>query len=198
MLEELFLLNDEYHKKDNEIDKLLKRDFVEYQAQSNYLLLFRCLCHEIETVKSDLKTNIDPVFLNTLITCRHYHINLIYSRQAFNLVDALLRTVTQTCIWVNKEWRFLVEHLYDAHQMEYATNPNLLRPIRRTGFFITNKDYNAYDTLATVNELKKKVDNKDMMTEEEILQLRGEINPNMEGVLAPSRKYKRLHKKLKS
>lgn len=144
------------------------------------------------------KTNIDPVFLNTLITCRHYHINLIYSSQAFNLVDALLRTVTQTCIWVNKEWRFLVEHLYDAHQMEYATNPHLLRPIRRTGFFITDKDYNAYDTLATVNELKKKVDNNDMMSEEEILQLRGEINPHMDGVIAPSRKFKQLHKKFKS
>ncbi|MBD5105453.1 MAG: hypothetical protein HDT41_00440 [Lachnospiraceae bacterium] len=144
------------------------------------------------------KTNIDPVFLNTLITCRHYHINLIYSSQSFSLVDALLRTVTQCCIWVNKEWRFLIQHEFNAKDMEYATNPNLLRPIRRTGFFITDKDYNAYDTLATVNELKKKVDNKDMMSEEEILKFRGEINPTMVGVLSPSRKYKRLHKKLKS
>ena len=144
------------------------------------------------------KTNIDPVFLNTLITCRHYHINFVYSSQAFNLVDALLRTVTQKCIWVNKDWRFLIQHEFDAHQMEYATNPNLLRPIRRLGFLITDDDFNAYDTLATVNELKKKVDEGDMMTEEEILQMRGDINPTMEGVLAPSRKYKRLHKKLKS
>lgn len=144
------------------------------------------------------KTNIDPVFLNTLITCRHYHINFMYSSQAFNLVDALLRTVTQKCIFVNKEWRFLIQQEFDAHQMEYATNPNLLKPIKRLGFFITDDDYSAYDTLATVDTLKKKVDENDMMSEEEILQLRGEINPTMEGVISPSRKYKRLHKKLKS
>lgn len=44
------------------------------------------------------KTNIDPTFLNTLLTSRHYHISFLYSSQKFKLTDALMRSVTQKCI----------------------------------------------------------------------------------------------------
>ena len=40
------------------------------------------------------KTNIDPLFLNTLLTCRHHHIMLVYNAQRFQHVDKLLRDVT--------------------------------------------------------------------------------------------------------
>ena len=39
------------------------------------------------------KTNIDPIFLNTLLTSRHYHISFLYSSQKFKLTDALMRSV---------------------------------------------------------------------------------------------------------
>ena len=54
----------------------------------------------------NFKTNIDPLFLNTLLTCRHYHISLYYTAQRFQHVDALLRQVTSAVISCNKLWRF--------------------------------------------------------------------------------------------
>lgn len=141
------------------------------------------------------KTNIDPIFLNTLLTSRHYHISIYYSSQKFKLTDALLRSVTQRCINCHKVWRFMVQDVYDADEMEYASDPTMVRPKRRTGFFITNKDYNSYDTLACVDNLKKSIDNGDMMSEEEILAMRGEINPDNDNVRHRSRKLRRRQKR---
>ena len=42
----------------------------------------------------NFKSNIDANFLNTLLTCRHYHINLWYSSQKFKLTDALMRSIS--------------------------------------------------------------------------------------------------------
>ena len=139
------------------------------------------------------KTNIDPTFLNTLITSRHYHISFLYSSQKFKLTDALMRSVTQKCINCKKYWRFLVQREYDADEMEYASDPTMIRPIKRTGFFITDGDYAAYDTLAVVDKLKKSVDEGDMMSEEEILALRGDINPDNDAVT--NRSFKLRHRK---
>lgn len=138
----------------------------------------------------EFKTNINPDFLNTLITSRHFLMSLFYTSQKFKLVDALLRSVTQTCISCKKVWRYMVQEFYEADELEYAADPTLVRPYCRTGFFIFDKDYDAYDTLATVEKLQKSVDANDMMSDEEILALRGSINPDGD-MFTPSRKYRR-------
>lgn len=141
------------------------------------------------------KTNIDPAFLNTLITSRHYHISFMYSSQKFKLTDALMRSVTQKVINCKKLWRFMVQSEYDADEMEYASDPTMVKPRRRTGFLILDKDYNAYDTLACVDKLKKSVDEGDMMSEEEILAMRGDLNPDNDAVMHRSRRLKRHMKR---
>lgn len=143
----------------------------------------------------NFKTNIDPDFLNTLITSRHFNMSLYYTSQKFKLVDALLRAVTQKCIWCDKIWRFMVQHVYDADEMEYASNPTMVKPIHKTGFFISNKDYAAYDTLATVDKLKHAVDNNEMMSEQEILAMRGMMNPDDDLINRPSRKLAKRRKR---
>lgn len=101
------------------------------------------------------KTNINPLFLNTLLTCRHHHITLVYTSQRFNHVDALLRQVTSFVVSCDKRWRFMVHKQYDAFALENATDPTLVTPIRSFGWFISDKDYGAYDTLACVDNLSK-------------------------------------------
>lgn len=140
------------------------------------------------------KTNIDPIFLNTLLTSRHYHISFLYSSQKFKLTDALMRSVTQSCINCNKIWRFMVQEVYDADEMEYASDPTMIRPRRRTGFFVTDKDYAAYDTLACVDKLKKNIEDGDMMSESEILAMRGELNPDNDNITHRSRRLRRRQK----
>lgn len=144
----------------------------------------------------NFKTNIDPLFLNTLLTCRHYHISLFYTAQRFGHVDALLRQVTSAVIDCNKLWRFQVLKYYDAWDMENATNSGLVRPYRRCAWFVRNSDYNAYDTLACVGNLSKSVKDGDMMKSGEILALQCNQPVNMDGVVNPSGKFKRLQRRM--
>lgn len=136
------------------------------------------------------KDNIDPVFLNSLIQCRHFHTSFFYTSQKFHLTDKLLRSVTQTVVWCEKRWRFMVQFFFSADEVEQAVDVKLIKPEKRWGFLIEDKVFNAYDTLACVEKLHKKVVEGDMMTEAEILELRGEINPNVD-MVTPSRKLKK-------
>lgn len=142
------------------------------------------------------KTNINPLFLNTVLTCRHHHISLYYTAQRFAHVDALLRQVTSYVVSCDKLWRLQRHYVFDAWEMENATNPQNIRPVRRTGFFVFNRDYDAYDTLACVGNLKKAFEEGDMLSEQEILELQCNQGPNMDAVAQPSRRYLRSRKKM--
>jgi hypothetical protein len=111
-------------------------------------------------------------------------------------VDALLRQVTQYCIDCNKSWRLQGTNYYDAWEMENASSPTLIKPYKRTAWFVRNKDYEMYDTLAMVENLKKSWSEHDMLSSEEILALQGGDTPDMGQVLTPSRKYKRVQKRM--
>lgn len=73
----------------------------------------------------------------------------------------------------------------------------LLTPLTRRCWFVTNRDYAAYDTLACVGNLQKSFKEGDILSEEEILSLRrNEQQANMDGVVKPSRKWRRNQKKM--
>lgn len=145
----------------------------------------------------NFKKNIDPLFLNTLLTCRHYYISLYYTAQRFMQVDALLRQVTSSVINCDKTWRLQGNDVYDAWEMENATNPMLLTPIARRAWFVKDSDYAAYNTLACVGNLKKDMQAGAMLSEEEILALQvGQSQANMDGIEKPSRKWMRRQKKV--
>lgn len=141
------------------------------------------------------KTNIDPLFLNTLLTCRHYYISLYYTAQRFGHVDALLRQVTSYILDCDKLWRFQRLNRYDAWDMENATNVQLVTPVSRGCWFVRDRDYNAYNTLACVGNLKKSMRAGDMMTEAEILALQQNTQqPNMDAVSKPSKRWIKTRK----
>ena len=76
--------------------------------------------------------------------------------------------------------------------MENCSNPNLLTPLKRSCWFVTDDDYDAYDTLACVGNLRKSFEEGDMMSEGEILALQQNQGANMEGVIKPSRRYRKI------
>ena len=143
------------------------------------------------------KSNIDPLFLNTLLTCRHHHISLIYTSQRFGHVDALLRQVTSYVYTCDKVWRIMVHEQYDAFELENASDPTLIKPKSRFGWFIRDAAFQAYDTLACVGNLTKSCKEGDMLTEEQILELQRNNPANLDGIVNPSRKLKRASKKLR-
>ena len=141
------------------------------------------------------RDNIDPTFLSTLLCCRHYYISLYGSAQRFGHVDKLMRDVTLNVIQCRKFWRLQCNSWYDAWELENVTNPELVRPLRRGCWFVRNKDYNAYNTLAVVNTLQKRYDEKDMMTEAEILAARAPAAPTPDAVTNRSRKGRKIQRK---
>lgn len=140
------------------------------------------------------KDNIDALFLNTLLTSRHYAISLFYSSQKFLLVDKLLREVTFWVYDCNKIGRIMVHNIFDAFDMENATNLSLVKPLRRTGWLIYDRDYAAYDTLACVGNLIKSSTDGDMLTSSEILENLGATQTDYDSVVHQSGKLKRRFK----
>lgn len=138
----------------------------------------------------NFKSNIDANFLNTLLTCRHYHISLWYSSQKFKLTDALMRSVTQRYFECEKIWRFMCLKEYNADEVEYASDPTMVKPLRRFGFFVKDRDYASYDTLACVEALERSAKEGDMLSEKEILEMRGQLNPDNDAVTNRSFKHK--------
>lgn len=146
----------------------------------------------------NFKTNIDPLFLNTILTCRHYYISLFYTAQRFGHVDALLRQVTSYVVECDKLWRFQRVNSYDAWDLENASSTQMVKPFHRGCWFVRNTDYEAYNTLACVGNLKKSMQAGDMMTEAEILALQQNTQEtNMEAVTRPSRRWLRRQKAMK-
>lgn len=140
----------------------------------------------------NFKSNINAQVLNSILTCRHYHMSLFYTAQRFNHVDALLRQVTQTVIDCAKVWRFQRQYFYDAYELENCTNPTLVKNKGSRCWFVRNKDYLAYDTLACVDNLSKDALEGNMLSDLEILTL--QIGQSADTVSNPSRKAKKLRK----
>lgn len=139
------------------------------------------------------KTNIDPDFLSTILTCRKFHLNFYYTTQRFNLTDKLLRDVTLDVINVRKTFRSCLLSVFDAWEMENSNNPTLVKPRGFKFYLATNKLFSAYDTLATVDDLKRDCDRNDRMTAAEILALRTG-NGDIDNVSKPSHKLKKMRK----
>lgn len=117
----------------------------------------------------NFKSNIDPLFLNTLLTCRHHHIMFIYNAQRFNHVDALLRQVTTYVVECHKVWRVVIQSTYDAYTLENCSDPTQVKALGNSGWFVTDYDYSMYDTLACVGNLKRSYEEEDMLSEIEII-----------------------------
>jgi hypothetical protein len=144
----------------------------------------------------DYKKNINALLLNAILTCRHHHISIFYTAQRFAHVDALLRQVTSYVVSCDKFWRFQRLNYYDAWEMENAQSPLLLKPLRRLCWFVRDADYNAYDTLATVDNLIKAMEAGEMMDSKEILDLQRNNPANMDAVQRPNKGWlKRVGRK---
>lgn len=138
------------------------------------------------------RENFSPDTINAILTSRHFSASLFLTSQKFKLYDALMRSVTQKAVWCRKCWRFMVQYTYSADELELASDARLVKPLYTGGFFIRDKDYRAYDTLATVENLTKTALRGDMLSDREILELRATINPDNDAISRPSKLLRRM------
>lgn len=188
-----------YEKLDSLKQVVMSTDTIRDEDDSNDTLTVTFVL--IDEAGSELNSrafrdNIDPLLLNSILTCRHWNISIIYTAQRFSHVDALLRQVTSYVLSCEKVWRFQFQKKYDAWELEQAATPANVSCKAILCWFVRDKDYKAYDTYDCVDKLKKDMKDGKMLSQEEILALR--VNPetvNMDGVNY-SKAYKRRHKKL--
>lgn len=166
----------------------------EYDKEHDTLTVTLCCVDElsVQLNSRSFKDNIDPTFLNSLMCCRHYHISFFGSAQRFSHVDKMMRDVTHHVIQCRKLWRLQNVSTYDAWELEQAATPDLVRPLSRGCWFVCDKDYNAYDTLAVVDNLKKRWSEGDLLTEQEILANRAPAEPDLQRVTRQSRKGRKI------
>ncbi len=142
----------------------------------------------------EFRSNINADYLAVLLATRHYLMNCWYTSQKFKLTDALMRSVTQKVIHCDKRWRFMIQKVYNADEVELASDVSMIQPLKTVGFFVTNAHFKAYDTLATVDLLDKSVKHDKMLTAEQILALRGETYTDNDAITKPSRILKKRRK----
>lgn len=169
-----------------------------YDDEHDTLTVTIALCDEASSQMNsrEFKSNFDPLFLSTLLTSRHFKASFYLTSQKFFMVDKLMRSCVSTVYSTNKLWRFQRYNVYDAVELEDATNELMIQPLRRGCWFVMNIDYAAYDTFASVGKLLKDCEEGKMRSEAEILQMIGSTDSDVAAVNNFSRKYKRRHKKM--
>lgn len=119
------------------------------------------------------KDNISTTLLTSLLQCRKNKIALFTTSQRFIFQDKLIRQITSEVWEAYKFWRIVRLQTYDAYDMENCTNLQLLRAIATSYWFVKDEDYNAYDTTAIVERLKKMNESGELLTDAEVLDSQG-------------------------
>lgn len=173
------------------------KDMHEYDINNDCITIVIGFIDEMgaELNSRNFKSNINASVLNTFLCCRHYHMGIIGTAQRFNHVDALIRQVTQKVIMCDKLWRLQRQYVYDAWELENATSFESVLPLYKTGFFVRNKDYNAYDTMAVVESLGKDWEAGKMFSDKEILEMQANNNINIDTGEKPKKGLFRRKKK---
>lgn len=141
------------------------------------------------------KDNISTELLTSLLQCRKNKIALITTSQRFIFQDKLIRQITSEVWEAKKTWRIVRLQTFDAYDLENCSNVNMIRSLATSFWFVKNKDYDAYDTSAIVERLKKMNEAGELLTDSEILENQGITDNSIDMVNKLSRMGK---KRLKS
>lgn len=126
------------------------------------------------------KDNLPTSFLVKLLQVRHNKVALAMTSQRFTFVDKILRQICGVVTTCKKKWRLVRLQDYDAYTLENAQNPELIQPIATRYYFAKNDLFSSYDTTYNVEQLKRQLEDGDLLTTEEILARLGDSgNPEV-------------------
>ena len=176
----------------------LSKTIDEYDDLHDTLTVTYAVCDEASSQMNSraFKSNFDPLFIKTLLTSRHFRASFYLTSQRFDMIDKLMRECVTTVVSCAKLWRFQRYSYYSPQELENATNEVMIKPLKRGCWFIQDKDYLAYDTHAFVEDLRKACENGDMIPESEILMMLGKTDSDIDAVTNPSKKYKKVRKRM--
>lgn len=169
----------------------------EFNESNDCVIVTLVLLDEASTQLNsrNFKSNLPTPVLNSILTCRHHNIAMVLTSQRFGHMDALLRQVTSHVIECKKLWRLQCHSYYDAWDLEQAGSSLKLKPQRSSGFFVTDDDYAAYDSAAVVDNFVKDYKDGNFYSEDVILLLQGNQQPDVSNARSRSRRIKKAEKK---
>lgn len=138
------------------------------------------------------KDNISSDMLTRLLQSRKNKACLYMTSQRLQFTDKILREICSQVYECKKTWRIMKNTCYNALDLEYALNPQLVKPKFTRYWFATDKSFKRYNTYQLVEMLNK---NYEPLSNEEILARRGVNEGSLENSTRIKRKY-RPHKEL--
>lgn len=138
------------------------------------------------------KDNISSDMLTRLLQSRKNKACLYMTSQRLQFTDKILREICSQVYECKKTWRIMKNTCYNALDLEYALNPQLVKPKFTRYWFATDNSFKRYNTYQLVEMLNK---NYEPLSNEEILARRGSNEGSLENSTRIKRKY-RPHKDL--
>lgn len=138
------------------------------------------------------KNNLPLNLLEAILQQRKSKIAILGTVQDWSLFDATLRKVSAECIVCSKNWRFVVNRVYYAKDMENAGyNTELIKSHDVRCFFATDKVYNSYNTNERVERIVESARNGEIISNEEILNCANGETTDLATVTNLKRKYRK-------
>lgn len=119
------------------------------------------------------RDNISTEFLTKLLQSRKNKCALFMTSQRLQFTDKILREICSCVIACRKKWRIVFNYEYNPLDLEYALNPEIVKPLLRRIWFATDKVFKSYNTYQLVDKINKNYNPNDFLTTKEILDTYG-------------------------
>ena len=94
----------------------------------------------------EFRDNISSEFLTRLLQSRKNKCCMFMTSQRLQFTDKILRQICSTVVSCHKTWRVITNYDYSPLDLEYAVNPELVRPRSKKYWFATDNVFKQYNT----------------------------------------------------
>lgn len=142
----------------------------------------------------EFRDNISTEFLARLLQSRKNKVCLYMTSQRLQFTDKILREICSVVVECRKSWRFIRCREYSALDLEYAINPEIVRPLLTRYWFATDRDFANYNSFQIVEQLRKKYKPGDYLSTSEVLQTYGDNSSDLDVNTNLKKKYRSRRK----
>lgn len=128
----------------------------------------------------EFRDNISTEFLTRLLQSRKNKVCMYMTSQRLQFTDKILREICSVVVECRKRWRIIRCREFSPLDLEYAVNPEIVRPLLTRYWFATNDDFGSYNSFQLVEQLRKKYKAGDYLTTSEILETYGSTGSDLD------------------
>ena len=138
------------------------------------------------------RDNISTEFLTKLLQSRKNKSVMFMTSQRLQFTDKILREICSTVVACRKKWRVIFNYEYNPLDLEYALNPEIVKPRVKRMWFATDKTFKTYNTYQLVEKLNKEYNPNDYLSTKEILDTYGSSDGSKDNSTRLKKRYRSL------